>query len=322
MWSKTNGQLHREWGWLIAAYLFLGGVGSGAYAIAAFNGFVGKAMEPATRVGLWIGFPALAIGSLCLLADLGSPLKAVLAGMKPRTSWIARGVWIISAFMLLSLIHLLLFLRGDVERGGWLVTVVAVLGILTAVGTMAYTGLLLVASKGIPFWRSGVVPVVFVISAFVTGHCTLMLGMLLVSRESVTAHALRIMGLEAAVIVGLEALAIALYLQSSFRLAESRDSTRRILRNRAFVVGYLVLGLAAPFVLMLLLGLGMPTAGTGAVLAIAALGALLGLLGGLILRWSVLDAGTMPTWNLAGLEFRRTARPHDAKPDVGLLPPA
>ena len=32
---KVNGQLQREWSWLIAIYLFLGGIGGGAYTIAA-----------------------------------------------------------------------------------------------------------------------------------------------------------------------------------------------------------------------------------------------------------------------------------------------
>ena len=74
---KSNGQLPTEWGWLIAIYLFLGGVGGGAYTIAAVNSFLGKMLEPSTLVGLWISFPALIIGSLCLLADLGSPTRAI-----------------------------------------------------------------------------------------------------------------------------------------------------------------------------------------------------------------------------------------------------
>jgi formate-dependent nitrite reductase membrane component NrfD len=63
---KVNGQIQTEWRWLIALYLFLGGVGAGAYTIAAINSFLGKALEPSTIVGLWISFPALIIGSLCL----------------------------------------------------------------------------------------------------------------------------------------------------------------------------------------------------------------------------------------------------------------
>ena len=39
---KVNGQMQREWGWLIAIYLFLGGVGGGAYTIAAINSFLGR----------------------------------------------------------------------------------------------------------------------------------------------------------------------------------------------------------------------------------------------------------------------------------------
>ena len=41
------------------------------------------------------------------------------------------------------------------------------------------TGILLGVSKGITFWRSGAVPVVFVISAVVTGHFAIMIGMIL-----------------------------------------------------------------------------------------------------------------------------------------------
>ena len=47
---KVNGQIQTEWSWLIAIYLFLGGVGGGAYTIAALNSFLGKPLEPATLV--------------------------------------------------------------------------------------------------------------------------------------------------------------------------------------------------------------------------------------------------------------------------------
>ena len=84
---KVNGQLQTEWGWLIAIYLFLGGVGAGAYTIAAINSFMGEGAGLSTTIGLWISFPALMVGSACLLADLGSPGRAYLAGMRPKTSW-------------------------------------------------------------------------------------------------------------------------------------------------------------------------------------------------------------------------------------------
>ena len=152
-----HGQLQHGWGWILAAYLFFGGVGAGAYVIAALNGLLGG-IETATTVGLWIAFPAVLVGSLFLIADLGVPSRAVLAGVKPKTSWIARGFWIISIFMVLSFFHLVLARFTSV--GQTLINAIACLGILFAMGTAAYTGILLSASKGIPFWRSGALHVV------------------------------------------------------------------------------------------------------------------------------------------------------------------
>ncbi len=71
---KVNGQMQTEWGWLIAIYLFLGGVGAGAYTIAAINGFLGRerwSCRPPSGCGS--ASRPCSIGSLFLLADLGSP---------------------------------------------------------------------------------------------------------------------------------------------------------------------------------------------------------------------------------------------------------
>jgi formate-dependent nitrite reductase membrane component NrfD len=320
---KMNGQVQTEWGWLIAIYLFLGGVGGGAYTIAALNSFLGEALERSTIVGLWISFPALIIGSLCLVADLGAPSRAILAGMKPRTSWIARGFWIISAFMALAFAHTMLLLFTDVGAGSGgqtLLKLIAAAGIVCAVGTMAYTGILLGVSKGITFWRSGAVPVVFVISAVVTGHFAIMLGMILFDVDPGILASIRAMALEAVVLVVFEILAIAFFLQAAWKQPDPRESAERLLRNRMFLVGYVLFGLAAPLVLMLLLYRGLD-AEIQVVLAVTAIGALLGLIGGLILRRAVLLFGALPTLNLGGFEFRRVAKPKDPKAGIGLLPP-
>jgi len=318
----ANGQLQREWGWWIAIYLFLGGIGGGAYTIGAVNWLIGDGAEASTTLGLWIGFPALAIGSICLLADLGSPTRAILAGMKPGTSWMARGFWIISVFMILAFLHFVLHLFtgvGTTASGRSLLSVIAVAGIVFAIGTMAYTGILLSTSKGIPFWRSGVVPVVFVVSALVTGHFTIMLAMALGFGGQELADPLRIMTLEAAVLVGLEVLAIIFFLQAAFGGPDSREAAVRILSKRSFVVGYFLLGLGVPLILMVVAYRA--DVGAASYLAMISLGAALGLVGGLILRQSVLVCGALPTLNMGGFEFRRIARPKEPKPGIGLMPP-
>ena len=118
-------------------------------------------------------------------------------------------------------------------------------------------------------------------------------------------------------------LAIALCLYSAFKLAETRDSTERVLANPGFVFGYFVLGLAAPLALMLWLGFGMGEgAATAQQVPWSAVGVVLGLAGGVILRWAVLTAGALPTWHIAGCEFRRVSRPKESKLSMGLLPPS
>jgi formate-dependent nitrite reductase membrane component NrfD len=320
---KVNGQLQHDWGWLIAIYLFLGGVGGGAYTIAAVNSFMGESLAMSTAVGLWIGFPALLIGTLFLIADLGSPTRAVLAGMKPGTSWIARGTWIIAIFMVLSFLHLVLrhFTDfGTSSSGQSVMNILAITGTVFAIGTMAYTGILLSASKGIPFWRSGVVPVVFVVSAVVTGHFAIMLGVTLFGGGNASDELIRTMALEAAGLVVLEVLAIVFFLQAAFRQPDSRESVERILRKQMFVIGYFVIGLAVPLVLMLVMYRTLAATGGGQP-ALVVIGALLGLLGGLILRQAVLICGALPTLNIAGFEFRRIHRPKQPKPSMGMLPP-
>jgi formate-dependent nitrite reductase membrane component NrfD len=292
---KVNGQLQHDWGWLIAVYLFLGGVGGGAYTIAAINSFMEASPVLSTTVGLWIAFPALLVGTVFLIADLGSPTRAVLAGMKPGTSWIARGTWIISAFMVLSFVHLVLHQFtgiGETSGGATLINVIAAAGIIFAVGTMAYTGILLGASKGIPFWRSGIVPVVFVVSATVTGHFAIMLGMAFFGDTASLVMPFKTMALEAAGLVVLEVLAILFFLQAAFRQPDPR---------------------------LFLYSTTLETGSTKILVVIT--GAILGLIGGLILRQAVLICGALPTLNIAGFEFRRIHRPKEPKPDIGMLPP-
>jgi formate-dependent nitrite reductase membrane component NrfD len=316
---KVDGQMQHEWKWLKAAYLFLGGLGAGAYAIAAVNSFVGGDMAPVVTVGLWIAFPAAFTGSILLTAALGSPSRAVLAAKKQGSSWISRGTLILSGFMLLAFLHLVLDRFTSV--GTSVINVIAAAGIVFAVGTMAYTGILLSASKGIPFWRTGMVPVVFLISALMSGHFAIMVGVTF-AEGTATLEPLRSMARGGAVLVVLELLAVVFFLQSAHRHPDSRESAERMVREGLFILGYVVLGLAIPLVLLLITYGSLTESGAGGGIGAAVvIGAVLGLIGRLILRQAILASGAFPTLNMAGFEFRRIARPKDPKPSIGMLPP-
>ena len=130
-----------KWSWLIAAYLFLAGLGGGAYVTGAVAGFLGEQeWAGVAKIGVCLGFPCVAVGCIFLLVDLGSPAKFWRAGMRPNTSWVARGTIIITIFMILGAIHII----SGVWPSNTLVESIGVrhflsiLGILFAFGTMTY----------------------------------------------------------------------------------------------------------------------------------------------------------------------------------------
>src|SRR5512142_1586159 len=93
------------WGPLIAWYLFLAGMGAGAYVIGYAAGYLGERYQPLVKPGVFLGAPLVAIGSLLLLLDLGNPLRAYLGFLRPQSSMISVGILIISVFIVLGAIH-------------------------------------------------------------------------------------------------------------------------------------------------------------------------------------------------------------------------
>ncbi len=172
------------WGGIIACYLFLAGLGGGAFITASLV----KRMHPeatgVVRVGRVIA-PIVVIVGLCLLmvdarGGLYNPLRFVFLLTNPGSvmTW---GVVILAVFVLAALIVLLMDLIGKNEAPAWLVWVGNVFGILTA----AYTGVLLGVVNTFPLWNNALLPVLFIVSALSTGMAAVMLGGLITCPEQV-----------------------------------------------------------------------------------------------------------------------------------------
>src|SRR5512142_2539447 len=132
------------WGPLIAWYLFLAGMGAGAYMVAWGASVLGSKYNALVKPGVLLAAPLVAIGSGLLLLDLGNPLRFYLGFLRPQSSMISVGVFIITVFILLGLLHIAALLwprriRLSANVLGWLSGVNAVFALATAV----YTGLLL-----------------------------------------------------------------------------------------------------------------------------------------------------------------------------------
>ncbi|EGO62037.1 NrfD/PsrC family molybdoenzyme membrane anchor subunit [Acetonema longum] len=159
-------ELH--WHWLVVIYLFLGGLGAGAYitSFLAEKGFLGKAPS-LTRAGYFIATPAVAIGTLMLVFDLGQGfwkpwlMIGLLSNFTSVMSW---GVYILSAFILAGFLKCYFAFKN--KKAPELLTWA---GAFLALCTAAYTGFLISVIKAIPFWNSNIIPVLFVVSALSTG---------------------------------------------------------------------------------------------------------------------------------------------------------
>ena len=313
---KLEGQVQVEWRWLIAAYLFLAGVGGGAYlvgVIADLSG--GPDWMAVSKIGVFLGLPCVLIGTLFLLADLGRPTNAWRVWMKPGTSWISRGTIIIVLFMIFAAIQTALWIwpfAGPLADNESARHLIGVLGAVFAFLTVVYTGLLLGYSQPIALWNTALLPVLFFVSAVSTG---IMAIMLIGRSQGLEGTQLALPTVIDAVILVFEMFVLIVFLYNAYRTVESRFSAKRILAGAvapAFWLGVIACGLAIPFFLELFGGEGI----------VASLAALLGLFGGLCLRYSVLAGGTLSPIMAGGYEFARVARPKDPMPAMGKLPPS
>jgi formate-dependent nitrite reductase membrane component NrfD len=190
-----------SWGWLVVLYLFLGGLGAGAFLTAAVMELTRwryrREVCPTALTGAVISGPAVALGSVLLIFDLGAgkmePWRIfyLFTHFSSVMTW---GIWLLCLFIpvalfygLLELIEVVPFLKGvvmsrvprlvrDIRRyRRW----VAIVGSVLAVGVAIYTGVLISAvGPAMPFWSLPflpflpipIMPLLFVVSAISTGQ--------------------------------------------------------------------------------------------------------------------------------------------------------
>jgi len=278
-----NLKAQSKWRWLIAAYLFLAGLGGGAYVTGVVANYLGEEWILLSKIGVFMGFPCVAIGCVFLLADLGMPANFWRAAFKPGTSWIARGTIIITIFMILNAIHIALWIWpfNSLAANEGARRLLGAIGLVFAFGTMIYTGILLGAARPIAFWSTAMVPLLFLVSALSTGiMAVILVGSIFAGGDEAIKAAIHNLARADIVLIILEMFILTFYLQGTHRVPESRASAEVVLAGSAaplFWWGVAVLGLLAPLVFELL--------------NIAVVASICGIIGGLILRQVVLMGG-------------------------------
>ena len=277
------------WDAIIAIYLFLAGLGAGAFALGALTDWAKTPAPTMKKVAFIVAPVAVAVGTLMLVVDahagLMNPLRffGLVANLGSVMAW---GVIILSAFLVVSIVDLIVLL---VKKGT--PKALDIVGAVLAVCVAAYTGVLLGdAGVAFPLWNMAVLPILFIVSAASTGIAVTLLITRLVAADE--AAALPWLGKAGLVLPVLElALVIALLAVAGTAGGSAGAAGAASVANLvsgpyavAFWLGFVVIGLAVPFVLELMSRRGsqskaLPMAGEACVLV-----------GGFMLRYLVIMA--------------------------------
>src|SRR5215469_13696439 len=137
-------------GW-VTADTFLLSLATGTFTVAALFVLLRPyEMDAVARIAFLIAFPLMLGDLVCLIADLGDPMRFhhMLRTFKPRSP-MSIGVWAISVF---SFITFLAFVAAIPEAPQATVRIIAAVGLLPALVVAAYKGVLF-SGTAQPAWR-------------------------------------------------------------------------------------------------------------------------------------------------------------------------
>jgi formate-dependent nitrite reductase membrane component NrfD len=296
-----------SWGWQIAGYLYLGGLGAGAFTVAVLLDWCGFTLHasPGGATGGWAwDWPKLllywgplvtAAGASLLIFHLGKNWPLFLtASRNPRTSWLARGFLILSGFIVLGVavlaVAVLLPVWADRVPALW--RFLQALALVLALGTAVYTGILLKSMKYIPAWNVPHLPFLFLASAISTGSMGVLVAAtayrLALTDATSTVAFIRAIDVSEPLILVCEAALLVLYVRHLTKGKPEAVLSARMLLSGSwryrFWIGIVCAALVWPFVLDAVnLGVGSDVLGLAAAATV--------LTAGFILRLGVLAIG-------------------------------
>ncbi|MGI9232449.1 MAG: NrfD/PsrC family molybdoenzyme membrane anchor subunit [Woeseiaceae bacterium] len=294
------------WTWEVAMYLFLGGMTAGVMIFSAAMIVMGKEREtPFASYRLALLAPiVLSLGMTTLFLDLEHKLFVYRFYTSFQiTSPMSWGAWILVVIYPISIMQIAStlregypFLAGFADRVniGRLVLDwcernrrgIALVAIPFAIALGIYTGILLSAFSARPFWNSGVLGPLFLVSGMSTAAALVAL----IARQKSEKHLFTQYDL---VLIVFELALVALFLinlaTGTNPQIEALQSVNGGAYTFMFWVVFVGLGLLIPLVLELLEISGVNK-------SLAVLAPVLVLIGGYVLRQVMIDVGQESTW--------------------------
>ncbi|UHQ96278.1 polysulfide reductase NrfD (plasmid) [Natrinema halophilum] len=255
---------YKSWGWEVYSYTWTKSISAGVFMIPALLMIAGFIDPNATLVGVSAVMSTVFLGltGVLLILDLEQPKRFHWVLLRPNwTSWLVKGAYIITAFGgYLALVLLGWFLGLES-----LVTNPAILavGAVLAASTAIYTAFLFSQSKGRDLWQSPAMPLHMFTQAIIAGSATTaMLG--IAGYDGLVDPSRLLLG--AGLILHLALVTSEIF--TPHQTEDAEEAAARITRGefaRAFWIGGMAVGIAAPLVIL---------AASGSVAAIVSAGLL------------------------------------------------
>jgi formate-dependent nitrite reductase membrane component NrfD len=287
-------EVQKIWGWFVVLYVFLAGLGGGTFLFSFVMLFVDR-FNDAARIGVFLGPILVLIGTLLLVFDLGSPLRAYRIFYAARstwmTSWLVRGAWLLSAFIILGLAYALpawdIFAWLPWTQTSSLGQGIGITAAILSLFVMVYPGLLLGVNRSIPLWNTSALPPLFFFSGLDTGLAAFVLmSSTLPSNIGIDGFHL-LAGMDC-IILFILLIVLASYLELVRQSGETAAVSVQLLLSPLFIWAVIVAGLLVPLVLLLF---GLAATSLATIRFLDTVASVLILNGGLLLRFGVVKSG-------------------------------
>ena len=276
----------REWidgrGLLLVVAHFFSGVGAGAWIFSVLFDFPIGMLMGLVCIG---GFSGLA--HLLFLGRIGRFWRIV---RRPHSSWISRGIWGIGIFGVGALGYL-----SPWTREGALASSFLGLSLLGTAVILCYEGFVYAASVAVAFWRTWLLPLLY-IAYGLRGGAALLLVAASLGGAGFDLHAMEAIKLWVVVSTG---VLILLYMIVATRSGgAARDSARQLVGGRispAFYAGTVAVGILVP------IGLGLARElGTTSLFVLGTIGTA-SLIGDFFVKYCIVKAGVYVPLRGAGI---------------------
>jgi formate-dependent nitrite reductase membrane component NrfD len=277
-------QLERQetFGWLISIEIFLAGAGAGAFLFGSIYHLLGRYAEIALTAMI-TGMCLVMVGAVLLFAELGKKKRFYRVALN-RSSWITRGSWFLSLYIIFGLAYLFIDYVAHWDIGSTPVKTIGVIAALFAVLVMSYTGFLFGAVKRVPFWNASGLSILFFFSSLYTGQAIIII--IAAFLETSLTNGIRAMVTIECILIFLQVIALGTFLgTAAYGSTIASESVHLLIKNPLFVFLVVITGLLVPLGLLVYL----VVMNHAFILSLPA--SILLLIGGFYLRYGILKVG-------------------------------